>query len=309
MTSSNRRFFEHFNKPISDIYIQYKISGVQNEKDIDYFCFVEGSTDEKFYNSISHEFFRVNNVRYIYMGYYDGNKENEGYRGKEAVILATKVVKHNYKKLLKKFIFIVDHDNFGIEEYKKGIEENYLNMLTVLPVYSFENYYFYKNNLSKGLSNYLSNIQIEDLESRLNLFCDEIIDYFALKATKTAAHILPKYKKNGSLVNYRHKSKDKNIFVFEFSSEEHYRKDLLENEVFHLKQIVNEDATTINLYKMIKTKMSTGKDFIKGKILFHYMSDYLEYHYKINLKYGDDNYKINRLLEIDLEIKLPDTKF
>lgn len=303
MASSNERYMNHFNNPTSGIEISIKIDNASNEKDIDYFCFVEGSTDKYFYNSISHDFFSMNKIHYIFMGY---KKFNEYEKGKKAVILATKVVSKRHRKLLRRFVFIADHDYFGIDEYKKVIEEKYLNMLTILPVYSYENYYFYKNNLNNGLGSYLNDRQLSDLNNELSTFCKETIDYFALKATKTAAHAQSKYNNCKELIEYQHSSKDKNIFIFDFSSKEYFKKDLLDYEVNQLRRIVYKEPKTKKLYEKLKTTISQGKDFYKGKILFQYMTDYLKYHYNLNAKHGKLNNEINRLLEVDLDIRLPE---
>jgi hypothetical protein len=222
------------------------------------------------------------------------------------VILSTKVVKNNFKKLLSRFVFIVDHDYFGIDEYKQKIEEDYLNMLTVLPVYSYENYYFYKNNLNNGLGSYLNDKQLKELNNELIKFCNETIDYFALKAVKTAVHAQSRYKNCKELIEYIHSSKDEDIFIFDFSSKDFYKKDLLDYEVDQLRRIVNKEPKVRKLYEKMKITITKGKDFYKGKILFQYITDYLQYYYNLNVKHGVLNREINSLLEVDLDIRLPE---
>ena len=300
MVSSNDRFFQHFNSPISDIYIQFKISNIINQKNVDKFCFVEGSSDELFYSTVSHHFFSKNKVKFLYVGYYDKSE----YKGKKAVVLATKVVIKNFKKLAEKFAFIVDHDDFGIDEFKDEVEGQYLEMLTVLPVYSYENYYFYNNNLDRVFcSIHLSNSQLLEFKNHLDTFYDDITDYFSLKAVKTASHTLEKYKNLYNIKEYVPRFKNEDIFVFDFNDKEYYRRELAELEVSAFELMVQEHSKAKKLYEAMKKRMSINKDFLKGKILLQYMRAYCKYHFDIDINDKNVIKQINNQLEIELEVR------
>ena len=294
MISANERFFMHFNSHVRPEYIRIIISNVINQKDVDKFCFVEGNTDEAFYSSTSHEFFSKNKIKFLYVGY---NVIAE-YKGKKAVVLATKVVEKNYNKLKDKFVFIVDHDDFGLEEYIGSVDEQYLNMITTLPVYSFENYYFYADNLGKSLCDHVEAHQLEEFKKDLDIFCEEIIDYFSLKAVKTASHSLKGYSKLKDLYIYKFKYEDKDIFNFQFRDEDHYNREAMKYEVSKLGKIISGYPKAAKLYNKIRTEMASSKDFIKGKILFQYMKAYLKHHYNMNINDRKVITLINRQLEM-----------
>lgn len=299
MISANERFFMHFNSHVRPEYIRIIINNVINQKDVDKFCFVEGSTDEAFYSSTSHDFFTKNKIKFLYVGY---NVISE-YKGKKAVVLATKVVEKNYNRLKDKFVFIVDHDDFGLEEYIGNVDKQYLNMITTLPVYSFENYYFHADNLEKSLCDHVETHKLEELKRDLDIFCEEIIDYFSLKAVKTASNSLKGYSKLKDLYIYKFKYEDKDIFNFQFYDKDYYNREAMIYEVSKLREIISGYPKAAKLYNKIRAEMASSKDSIKGKILFQYMKAYLKHHNNTNLNDRKLIAQITGRLDIELNVK------
>ena len=112
-----------------------------NLKDYNYFCIVEGNTDEKFYSNINKNIIDLNNsiVYYVYQQHIGNKKILEGKKrvitSYENILIQNKFHKDlNKYKDLNKLIFIVDHDYDGIDK-----EYN----ISVTKLYAIENYFVF----------------------------------------------------------------------------------------------------------------------------------------------------------------------
>lgn len=134
--------------PISSVIIDTNI--IRNYEDLDYICYVEGPTDEDFYGNIQN--LSISNKKIKFITGLTKNDEIKEYRvGKESVIKKYYEINSyvNFKYLLKKSIFIIDSDNYGLlSEY---YDEKYLNkkVFNITNGYAFENYFFSKRNIRK----------------------------------------------------------------------------------------------------------------------------------------------------------------
>lgn len=120
-------------KPSSSLIFEYIAS--QNKPGISYFCFLEGKTDKYFYCGILPKKLNAspNSIEYLYAG--------KG-EGKESVIFAAQHIlrKKKHENNGKKAIFIVDRD-YNDELVSIKYKDVY-DKLSILPCYSFENFYF-----------------------------------------------------------------------------------------------------------------------------------------------------------------------
>lgn len=298
MTNSNKRFFDELNGQVSDIYWTMKINNIRNQKDVDYFCFVEGSSDERFYSLINHRFFSKNNIKYVYRGYHEPGE----YKGKKAVILATKVVDVGFKRIKPKCVFIVDHDDYGLQEYSDDVGKKYLDMITVLPVYSFENFYFQRENINQILDNLVGENEKKKILLAIEDFHSAITDYYALKAVKTAVHSMRKYSMYKDVCYYKPIKKDDEIFNFNYMQLDCIDYESLSFEVEELKTLIIPVDTLRELYEWNKGRISNNFDFIKGHTIYDFLMNYLECNHKITTR-GKNFFKmITYMVRIEIQV-------
>src|SRR6056297_2682001 len=134
----NRKFFEFLEGQENEVAIMMQVNNNLPKKNYNYFVMVEGKTDVEFYNNCSHPFFKENEIKYLHS---TNSVFVPEFKGKKWVISSAKVLHDNFSDSLKKFVCIIDHDVFGLKEFK-SVDKKYLNLITVLPVYSIENYFF-----------------------------------------------------------------------------------------------------------------------------------------------------------------------
>jgi hypothetical protein len=219
--------------------------------------------------------------------------------GKEAVIEACSKVFKEDRELIKRCIFIVDHDDFGIKYFCNVYPEKCFEYITVLPVYSFENYFFQQDNLNRVLLPLFQEHKDEFLKS-YNKFQDSIIEYFALKRVFTATYQLNELRK----LNYISDYSDDIIFRFDFSSGEPFDKFKLNHEIEKMTKLVKKSKEHLDFYKQSVDVLSSKREYIKGKVLFNFFANYLKFTTALDLT---DCYKceyLNFIKKIKIDLKV-----
>ena len=294
--NSNDLFRSKINAP-SKYSLYFKLKQKKASSNKDFFCLVEGKTDEIFYNNVNHPFFKRNRIEFLYM---PSAKQKPDYLvGKEAVIEACSMVFKENKELLKRCIFIVDHDDFGISYYCNVYPEKCFEYITVLPVYSFENYFFQQYNLNQVLMPLFQEQKEEFLES-YNKFLDSIVEYFALKRVITASCQLNEL----SRLDYKKDYSDDIIFSFDFSSGEPFDKIKLKHEIGKMAKLVKKSKEHRDFYKKSVEILSNNREYIKGKVLFNFFANYLKYVNELDLT---DCYKcgyIHFIKKVKIDLKV-----
>ncbi len=152
-------------------------SSSKNRSDIKCFCFVEGKTDRKFYETFiaSRLRYKKEQVEIIYGVGGDG--------GKTPVIMTAKKIDSQKEKCGKEAIYIVDRD---YDDKEKRREHGIMKNITVLPCYSFENFIFRpKNNLKQvfrdAFGEHLWEVRYKEFDKALSVFMAEVIPYCAWK--------------------------------------------------------------------------------------------------------------------------------
>jgi len=160
----------------------------KNDPNYKLFCFVEGSTDAKFYPGVLHKKCNLNYSEILFIFNY--SEEDDGFQniyscgGKESVIKMCKYLTETSDSKLSKCKFIVDRDYDEIDSQKYDIDDSVIRNITMLPCYSFENYYFLPENMSMLFreifkSTYFS--YLDDFEKILKDFMLKTSSYSALK--------------------------------------------------------------------------------------------------------------------------------
>lgn len=273
----------------------FKYTSIINHPYKKYICFVEGNTDKRFYKGC---LYKICNVSQDEIFFIHGSKdENDDVKGKKAVLEMFKYCEQIKKRKIHTFIIDKDYENIEnvltTPEQKEGI--------TVLPCYSFENFYLQKENLKAVLKQFFEgNIDLiySDFINNCNKFMQVIVEYCACKKASIFHECKEISIRSTVEKAFRQVNFDKtNMFD--------------ENILKEIKKEINEWKLKANplLYKEYEKFLNELKNNIsdiKGKILFYFIIDYIKY--KNNLKLDDaelanELYKLSSKFNIRLQLK------
>ncbi len=316
-SESNKCFLKLIEEPpISSSIMETNI--YKNDKNIDYICYVEGPTDTTFYGNLKNCPLSNKKIEFISMPTsQEGAFSDE--IGKEGVISRYFSIYRfpNYKKLLSKSIFIIDHDFEGLTSEKYDPGELDETVFTITKPYAFENYFLTKSNLQKIFSYFnLSSNSYYKFEEYLNKLVYETSTYTRLKSSVTIACKKGKYK------TYLPSSKciipsgnfagrvmePKNIFHFDFLGKYQYfynRKFLnIQNE--KMKNSIKNDKKILDYYNNISIKFKNKIEYTRGHDIFNMLETYLMQIHNINISQSkfakNSRYKeIVRILDVDID--------
>lgn len=303
MSKSNEKFMEisNFYKLSTSL---FKFALFKSNKDIDYIVFIEGETDKVFYENTSMSFFVDNRIEFIVSECMCDNVENHG---KKAVVDLCSQILDLTPKSISKCVFIVDHDYFGLDEFLPELVNKIKKYVTVLPVYSFENFFLLFENLKRIEKRYMYDEQIKSFKHSYDQFLIMIHEYMALRWTLTACLVPNKTIHINIKINYK-KSYDEMFEIFNCNDANQLfiNKEKLDFEV----KIMNDKIKPhreLEHYKIEALKyIETNDDKIKGKILLNFLLKYLKEVNGINIKMyeGEEYIKLIKLINVNFEIKL-----
>jgi len=263
--------------------IVQRMALLRSDKRIEYFCVVEGKSDKQFYQYALNKKLHTANVKYLY-------KENNG--GKFEVIKSYKIFGKLFPAEMHRCAFIVDHDYDGLDPVKYRLEKGDLEKVTVLPCYSFENYFLMGNN-AEVIFSYLQFTRKEDrqrFEDTYRNFIHRIADYCALKMTTVLKGMM-----------YTRRYRDEELFRYEggeFINEKKLRKEI-ENLKLELKNVEGSEALT----QRCRAMLLKNPHFMKGKILFAFLCNYLDAKHDIDITRDHDYAQIASRIEIKIDLK------
>lgn len=304
MSKNNDRFMETFNFASTSTCL-YKCNIYFQRNDVDYIIFVEGKTDEEFYTHCRMPFFNENRIEFIIS---TSKKGDEEHIGKKAVVELCREIVLSHKKYLRKAIFIVDHDYFGIEEFGKECKADVDKFLTILPCYSFENFFVLPSNLKIIESNYLYDSQIDHFNNTFKKFVQEIREFYELKRTMTACYTLHRYFSSRDLFR-SFNSTDEISKIYSADTIETYyiNYDVFINEKEAMAEIIYNDKHLFHVHEQLKnlSEFKTDELWIKGKILLNFLVKYLT---NVNgrtaeLYKGEVYLNMIKLIDVSFEIK------
>ena len=279
-------------------------------KDIDYICFVEGPTDPDFYSQINNTSLSNKKIRFIRSLTTDESGEADEI-GKEGVLKKYyKMFEYpNYKEILNKCIFIVDHDYEGLVSEK--YDSDYINKeaFSVTPYYSFENFFLTDINIKKIFEHFnIDENSYNDFMDYLTTFIFENSEYSRLKSSVTIACKKGKYntKLPSSVVKVPYGKFAGNemtpyhIFNFIFDNPKYhfFNKKFMDIKNDKMKESVYSNYLIKSYYLNETNKFINNRDYIRGHDIYKLLEQYLYQKHKINIKQLDYNNKTSRYNEI-----------
>lgn len=280
----------------------------KKSRDCDYFCFVEGSSDRRFYSNINlkndFDFFRDNKIEFIYAAMYkDG--------GKNSVLDAYNYIKNKepnkYNLLKNKMIMIVDNDfNFGILSDKVNLSNDDLEYISVTKPYTIENYCFFDENLDLIFSKLCStneqkNYHLITFKNILKNYIEDIKDYYALK--QTYSYFVKKYGFN--IFDLKYNASSEQIITYDIYGNYIIDRDLLNSEINKLSNTLDsiddiyyEEKETY--YYEEALKYASTIEYAHGHSIFNLLKQYI-YH-KLN-HYIVNEFDIAKNIFVDIDIK------
>lgn len=304
-SESNKTFVDrYYNKNESQVL--FRLNNDKNNYDV--FCIVEGSSDQYFYKNIVKYNEKLLVADYIWTT----NVNDDTDIGKEAVIRAYFDIKKETEmnELLKKTIFIIDHDYYGFhsEKYDDFIMDSVKNNFTMTNVYSFENYFLLNNNIENIFKNLgLTSSDSQKFIAKLKMFISEIREFNSLKSTTVYVCKVDSLKVNiGRTKLYGFED----IFVYNFKENPFYNRNLLIKQTGYMHSAVSSNPISFKVYLNEKKKYYSGIDygicFTRGHDIYNFLVSYLKQMHNIEIerRLNYDLYrKIVSNLEIDIDFK------
>ena len=284
MDNNNRRFIATaLGEEGSVAAIVQRMAVLRSDKRIDYFCVVEGKSDKLFYQHALNIKLRTSGVKYLY-------KENNG--GKFEVVKSYKIFKKLFPREMRKCIFIVDHDYDGLNLTKYKLERPDLEHITVLPCYSFENYFLMGNNVSIIFSCLQMDLggAMPAYERTWREFTRHIVDYCALKMTTVLKGMM-----------YTRRYRDEEMFRYEHG--EYINEKKLHKEMENLRAELRNEKDADAMIAKCRATLLKNPHYMKGKILFAFLCNYMDAKHDIDIT-ADHNYtRIASQIEMKMDIK------
>ena len=315
-SESNKSFYSFLiDPPISSGILETNI--YRNDKEIDYICYVEGPTDSYFYNNIKNEVLNNKKLEFIGMPISSDNISNDEI-GKEGVIKKYYGIfsMPNYKELLKKSIFIIDHDFEGLVSERYSPIELDNSVFTITKYYAFENYFLVKRNLKKIFDYFnIDNNSYNDFVKYLDIMVCETSRYTRLKSAVTIACkkgkyqtflpsskcIIPSGKLEGKVM------KPDNIFHFNFNKkyQHFYNINFLNLQSDAMWNAIKNNKKILNYFNYESLKFKNKMEFTRGHDVYKLLEEYLKQVHKINIsqkRYQKDSRYIEIVKIIDVDI-------
>ena len=260
-----------------------------------FICVVEGKTDKLFYSNVNHPFFKANDIDYIH-GHFK-LPYGKPLIGKDAVVKSCHYALEHFASKFEKCIFIVDHDYFGLDEYKDKYSRLCLDSITVLPLYSYENYFVLDENLDWIFSHFVALEQREKFRTTFEQFCSMLVEYCKYKAVITKHH---------NEIHYENQNCDDVIFHFDFFGGKEYDYTMVENEIENMRRFLSNYPELLSSADHFGKKLKSGRRLLKGKVMYNFVRFYLYHNYMTDALNCDSNgyFEVLSNLKVNLDVKL-----
>lgn len=285
----------------------FMLNVYRNDKNIDYVCFVEGTSDIPFYKNFKNSPFKNKNIEFIRMKTTYETDEQEDI-GKDGVIknylniCSDKIL----KQYLSKCIFLVDNDYEGLVSSNFELYDFDKKRFAITKTYSFENYFFKDYNI-KAIFNYfnINDIELTKFLNLLNTFIDDVDEYNRLKSSVVIACKKGFY--NTLLPRSSYYSPDE-IFHFDFNGKYHYyfNSYLMKKQNEKMMYAISYSDKIKDYYYNISPKFSGTTDFIRGHDLYKFIMVYFKQIFEIDLspnQNNDEYINVIKQLSVDIDIK------
>lgn len=257
-----------------------RFSFLRTKKDIDYFVFVEGSSDENFYKH-SNIAYLNGNTAYFYRTTADYHTEIK-YKGKESVYYALKCISEDIRlsNTLEKCVFITDRD-FEETVDEKLISKSSRAMLYMYQTagHSVESYLFDDENLNL-IFNYFT-VDENDFLKKFEVFATTMQPFYALRCAITSIkkNEFGSNKDKGKRLSYKKKHGDLEHAVFcnfDFKKEDYWvgKKDVL-NEIRAMEQALRGYPFAMLFVQSNEERIKQHKMYLRGHDVFEFIYQYL----------------------------------
>lgn len=303
-------YLENFNldwdiNPNSTGIIELNI--LKEDKDLEYVCFVEGTSDITFYKNYSNSPLKNKNVEFIRMKTTKETDQGDEI-GKDGIIKNYLNITNNItlKKYLSKCIFLVDNDYEGLVSSNYELMEFEKDFFSITKTYSFENYFFKKENLKKifGYFN-LSEADLKKFNCLIEQFIKDVDEYNRLKSSILIACKKGRY--NTKLPKSTYYTPDE-IFHFDFKGKYNYYFNIfkMNEQKKAMRSAINYSSLIKEYYMKESVKFSGTTDFIRGHDLYKLITVYFNQIFNKNIypkSENEDYINVIKLLSIDIDIK------
>lgn len=252
----------------------------RNDKNIERFIFVEGSTDEQFYGSTQVEIL-CDKTAYFYRKMTDDDSLPE-YKGKEAVFYALKKVCRNEQlsSEIDRCLFIVDRDfSDHISSARTKLNASEYKRVLMTYGHSMESYFLEKKNVTVVLEYF--NINPEHFWELFSCFAEEMSLYYALNAVIT---------ENYKAIPYRKTYTNNDICTFDFAKGDRfwdgYDNMLEECRLMRSRLRQTRNPALLQRAVFLETKIRANPRYIRGHDAYSFLEQYLKQLHNIDIGFS-----------------------
>jgi len=267
----------------------------KNDPKIKLFCFVEGDSDIVFYKGIIPGLYKLTPEQVSFIINQDSAADNIGYSlyGKRSVIKMCDYILAEHNDFLHQCKFIIDRDYDDLDFEKYGVSDEIGSYVTILPCYSFENYYFMAENLQiifRTLFGSMEFLYFNEFTKLLADFLSESCQYNALKRLTVKFSLHEKYPKllsqflNFNDDEYEYLISDGRKLTLNI---EPLKSVAIKAQTLFSDASIYETRLLQYAYEQYCTEMREDPLIIKGKLLFSLLVKYINFNSTENYTYHD----------------------
>ena len=257
----------------------------KNDPKIKLFCFVEGNSDILFYKGVIPKAYKLSQEEVCFIVNHDSSFENDYYNlhGKKSVINMCKYVfnKHLNSKSQCKFIVDMDYDDLDLE--KHNLSDDIASRITVLPCYSFENYYFIDENLKSIFHVIFGSMDFSYYDEFVNLLAHFLLESSEYNAFKKLSVMFSLHKKYPEQLSQFLKFKDEQ---YEYIISNGHKLSLNVEPIKSIARVAHvffeeisayEAKLLMYEYEQYCAELRNNPLIVKGKLLFSLLVKYINY--------------------------------
>ena len=259
-----------------------------NNPSIKLFCFVEGCSDKSFYSGVLPAIYKLKLEQIEFIINQDSEHDSNEYLlvGKKSVLKMCAWIFSEFNDKLPSCKFIVDRDYDDLDPEKHNVSQEILSYITILPCYSFENFYFIPENLEivfKCIFGSVRSAYLNEFSSLLSFFLSESCEYNALKRTIVKFSLHEKYWQQLSRVISL--SEEIGALLVEDNGKLSLNIEPLKSIAVNTQTLFceiggYESKLLLFAFEQFCDEMRSNPLSVKGKLLFSILLEYLSYNCK-----------------------------
>ena len=293
-----RAKYDAFRKADEPIAVMQRYNILRVTNPLKHFIFVEGSSDKIFYQSTK-DVFLSKDVEYLFSVKRDAGNESRILVGKEAVLFCYTKIKRDFKSDMDRCAFIVDRDyDCDLRLTDIPIKTSDKPKISMTVGHSFENYFFYSDNLKKVFDIcQLTDLDYISFQERLKEYVRSILEFFAANAVITESFKLRHLR-------YKKKKTDEMIFSNDIIETNGIHLSELQEEINHQMDFISGQKLTARYKYYLQELNKNPALYIRGHNVFNYLVAYLKEYHSINLDPFQNQGLYRRIIgEFQIEIE------